>query len=136
MDIFDSEDIPAWIDKNAVEVKNSIYDYVIYDSTTVEKPFAQALDGDDDVRMFFKLPDKFTINTPRREYNPDWTVFLEKDGVEKLYLIIETKDSTNRRDLRDAEYGKFHCGKWHFESLDSGDESQLAKNWNTFRLGN
>ena len=136
MDVFANEELTAFLGKNAVKVENSIYDYVVYDSTTVEKPFAQALDEDKDVRMFFKLPPSFSINTPLGSYNPDWAVFLEENGVEKMYFVIETKGSTNRLDLRYAEDKKIHCGIRHFESLDSGVEQHLAKNWTKFRLGN
>ena len=40
LDTFDSEELLANLDKNAVAVERSVYDYVIYDSETVEKPFA------------------------------------------------------------------------------------------------
>lgn len=35
-EIFDSSELMATLDKNAVAVKNSVYDYIIYDSSTVE----------------------------------------------------------------------------------------------------
>ncbi len=48
---------------NAVEVTKSVYDHVIYDSNTVERPFAVALD-DPEVKLFFKIPDRFKIAPP------------------------------------------------------------------------
>jgi hypothetical protein len=36
----------------------------LYDSDTVERPFAVAFDDDPDVRMFFKIPSSFKIETP------------------------------------------------------------------------
>lgn len=36
-EIFDSDELIAYIDKNAVKVEHSVYDYVLYDSKTVEK---------------------------------------------------------------------------------------------------
>ena len=141
LDVFECKEITAFLGKNAVEIKNdrSIYEkYMIYDpnSQGIEKPFALDLDVDEDVRMFFKLPASFTINTPLGTYNPDWAVFLEENGVEKMYFVIETKSTTNRLDLRYAEDKKIHCGIRHFEALDSGVEQHLAKNWTKFRLGN
>lgn len=133
-EVFQSEEMQGFLDKNAIKVENSIYDHVIYDSSTIEKPFAKALDEDADVRLFFKLPRTFTIDTPLGKYNPDWAVFLENNGTEKMYFIIETKGSTNRRDLRDVEYSKFHCGKNHFEALDNDVEQHLATDWSKFRL--
>jgi len=131
-EIFDSAELIANLDKNAVSVDNSVYDYIIYDSATVEKPFALALDKDPDVKMFFKLPDRFKINTPIGTYNPDWAVYLDRDGEEKLYFVLETKGSTNMFDLRTKEQLKIHCGKRHFEALD--DVSlQVVTNWSGFK---
>ena len=39
----------------------------------LELPFALALDNDPDVKMFFKIPDRFKIDTPIGSYNPDYT---------------------------------------------------------------
>jgi len=58
-EIFNSEELLANLEKNAIAVKNSVYDYIVYDSTTVEWPFAVALDNDPEVKMFFKIPIKF-----------------------------------------------------------------------------
>ena len=67
-EIFDSDELTAYLDKNAIAVDTGIYDHVIYDSTTVERPFAVAPDDDPDVKMFFKIPDKFKIETPIGTY--------------------------------------------------------------------
>ena len=67
---------------------------MVYDSSTIEKPFAVALDNDPDVKFFFK------IQTPIGTYNPDWAVYLTKNGEEKLYFVLETKGSTDFFDLR------------------------------------
>ena len=68
-EIFDSAELLANLDRNAVQVEQSVYDYLIYDSG-VESWFAKSLDEDPDVKMFFKIPPK--IETPIRSYNPDW----------------------------------------------------------------
>ena len=97
-EIFDTAELIANLDRNAVKVEHSVYDYIVYDSSTIERPFALALDNDPDVKMFFKIPDRFKIDTPIGSYNPDWAVYLTKNGEEKLYFILETKgsDSTQR----------------------------------------
>ena len=84
--IFDNEELIANLDRNAVKVEHSVYDYIVYDSSTVERPFAVALDNDPDVKMFFKIPDNFKIDTPIGNYNPDWAVFLNKNGEESCIL--------------------------------------------------
>ena len=67
-EIFDSAEFIANLDKNAVKVEHSVYDYVVYDSSLVEKPFALALDHDPDVKMFFKIPSRFQVDTPIGTY--------------------------------------------------------------------
>ena len=133
-EIFDSKEITAYLDVNAVKVEHSVYDYVVYDSDTVERPFAVALDDDPDVKMFFKIPDRFKIETPIGTYNPDWAVYVTKNGEEKLYFILETKGSTNPADLRTKEQLKIYCGKQHFKALDNGIEMHVASDWNDFKV--
>ena len=132
-EIFDSTELVANLDKNAVAVEHSVYDHIIYDSDTVELPFAVALDNDPDVRMFFKIPKKFTIETPIGTYNPDWAVYLDCDGMKKLYFVLETKGDLNLLNLRGKEKLKIHCGKQHFKALDNGVELRVARDWKEFR---
>jgi len=131
--IFNAEEMLANLDRNAVKVEHSVYDHIIYDSSTIEKPFAVALDNDPDVKMFFKLPDRFKIDTPIGAYNPDWAVYLMKNGEEKLYFVIETKGSESEDLLRPNESKKIRCGKKHFEALNTGSELRVATNWNELK---
>lgn len=134
-EIFDSAELIANLDRNAVKVEHSVYDYIVYDSSSIERPFAVVLDNDPDVKMFFKIPDRFKIETPIGTYNPDWAVYLTKNGEEKLYFILETKGSTSFMDLRTREQLKIHCGKKHFEALADGIEMQVATNWREVKIG-
>lgn len=134
MEIFDTAELAANLDKDAVAVEHSVYDYVIYDSSTVEKPFAVALDRDPDVKLFFKIPARFKIETPIGTYNPDWAVYMEKDGCEKLYFVVETKGATDIWNLRTTELLKIHCGEQHFKALQNGVSLHVAKNWNEFKV--
>ncbi len=131
--IFDTEELIANLDRNAVKVDHSVYDYIVYDSSTVERPFAVALDNDPDVKMFFKIPSKFKIETPIGNYNPDWAVFLNKNGEEKLYFVVETKGSLNPFDRRGKENLKIHCGKQHFKALDNDISLEEAVTWKELR---
>lgn len=136
-EIFDSKELIANLDRNAVAVDHSIYDYIVYDSSTVEKPFAQDLDDDPDVKMFLKLPGRFKVDTPIGSYNPDWAVYVEIDGVKKLYFVIETKGSTDLFDIKGKEKMKIRCGKAHFQALNT--EAQLhgpVVDWKEFRIQN
>ncbi len=132
-EIFEASELMANLDKNAVAVNHSVYDYVIYDSDTVERPFAVALDNDPEVKMFFKIPKKFKIETPIGTYNPDWAVYLDHNGIQKMYFVLETKGSTNLFDLRTPERLKIHCGEEHFKALQNGAELRIAKNWNSLK---
>lgn len=133
-EIFDSQELIANLDKNAVQVENSVYDYLIYDSG-VESRFAKSLDEDPDVKMFFKIPKRFKIETPIGAYNPDWAVFMEKDGEQKLYFVLESKGTETLFDLRTPEKLKIHCGKQHFASLDDVNfPEKPVKDWNDFKI--
>ena len=134
-EIFDSAELVANLDRNAVAVGHSVYDHVIYDSSTVEKPFALALDNDPDVKMFFKIPDRFKIDTPIGTYNPDWAVLWEKNGEQKLYFILETKGTESLFNLNSPQALKIHCGKEHFKALDNGIEMfGPVKDWDKFKV--
>ena len=63
----------------------------------------------------------FKVPTPLGSYNPDWAVLVEKDGIERLYFVVETKSSLFTDDLRDKESAKIKCGEAHFEALAVGE---------------
>ena len=132
-EIFDSSELIANLDRNAIPVEHSIYDHVIYDSG-IESRFAAALDTDPDVKMFFKIPRRFKIETPIGTYNPNWAVYLEKNGEQKLYFVLETKGTDNLLSLRPEETLKIHCGARHFKALDNvGFSERPVKNWAEFK---
>ena len=113
------EDIPGWSD-NLVPAEHSIYDRVVYESE-IEKAFVEGLEHREDVKLYVKLPGWFTVPTPIGDYNPDWAIVLKpRDefgkpiGEEMLYLVRETKDTTDLEELRPGEARKIHCGERHF----------------------
>ena len=117
MTLFD-EEIPGWQD-NLVPAGNGLYDHISCDSE-VERKFVAGLDHRDDVKLYVKLPNWFTVSTPVGEYNPDWAIVMEDrdehgDGRDKLYLVRETKSTTDRAKLRTDERLKIACGGGHFE---------------------
>lgn len=134
-EVFDSAELIANLDRNAVTVECSIYDYIVYDSD-VENRFAHDLDDDPDVKMFFKLPKRFKVDTPIGTYNPDWAVYVEIDGIKKLYFVLETKGSTDEFNLRMRESLKILCGKAHFNAIGSGAELHTATKWKDFKMRN
>lgn len=98
----------------ALQVRKSVYDYVVYDSE-VEREFARQLDQREDIRLFVKLPGWFEVDTPVGKYNPDWAI-LKHDG-QALYLVRETKATRDYLKLRTGEADKVRCGLKHFEAL-------------------
>ncbi|MEW6074196.1 MAG: DEAD/DEAH box helicase family protein [Planctomycetota bacterium] len=113
MVLFKNEELISYLE--ALQVKKSVYEYVVYDSQ-VEREFAKKLDERDDIRLFVKLPRWFEIDTPIGKYNPDWAI-LKHDG-QALYLVRETKGTRDFLKLRTAEADKVRCGQKHFETID------------------
>lgn len=113
MMLFEEKELESYLD-NMLAVDHSIYDHVVYDSQT-EREFAEALDKRRDIKLFFKLPSWFTVKTPLGTYNPDWAIVKEQD--KKLYLVRETKATSDQFALRESEWQKIQCGKKHFDEL-------------------
>ncbi len=92
------ESIPSW-EEYLIPAPHSVYDHVIYE-----------------------LPWWFTVPTPVGTYNPDWAIVIEErdaygQPTDKplLYLVRETKSTTQLDDLRPDERRKILCGKSHFQ---------------------
>jgi len=110
---FEDAEILSYL-HNRLEVKNSVYDAVVYDSE-VERKFAEDLDRRTDIKLFVKLPKWFKVETPVGTYNPDWAIVKEEDV--KIYLVRETKATKDFEKLRNSEADKVRCGRKHFEAL-------------------
>ena len=119
-ELFAEEELSGYLRNMLLDTKRSIYEHVIYDSTP-ERDFADALEKNDGVVLYAKLPNWFTVRTPLGPYNPDWALLLDKDGVQRLYFVVETKSSLFTDDLRDKESAKIECGKAHFSALAVGE---------------
>lgn len=113
MMLFETEEIIGAL-TSMVEVDNSIYDTVLFESE-VERAFADAMSKREDIKLFIKLPGWFKIETPIGTYNPDWAIVKEDDA--KVYLVRETKSTKDQLKLRGSEWAKIQCGKAHFETL-------------------
>lgn len=110
---FETE-IRSW-ENHLIPAKRSVYDHVIYDSE-VERKFVEGLERLNYVKLYVKLPAFFKVPTPIGTYNPDWAIVVDypDDEGQRLYLVRETKDTTNLDDLRPDEKRKINCGKQHF----------------------
>ncbi|MBN1137875.1 MAG: restriction endonuclease subunit R, partial [Anaerolineae bacterium] len=114
-ELFAQEELTGYL-KNMLDAQKSVYERVVVDSAT-EAAFADALEKNTAIKVYAKLPGWFTVPTPLGGYNPDWAVLVEKDGAERLYLVVETKSGLFMDDLRDKESAKIKCGKAHFGAL-------------------
>ena len=133
-ELFENEELIGYLNKNMIEAERSIYDHVVYDSDT-ESKMAQSFEINDEVKVYAKLPSWFKIDTPLGTYNPDWAVLMEMDGTERLYFVVETKNTgagTVIEDLLKAsEQDKIACGRKHFEALNSGANYVVASDYDT-----
>jgi type III restriction enzyme len=120
-ELFAQEELTGYL-KDSMEASKSPYERVIYDSTGIERSFAEEMEKSEAVKLYAKLPGWFKVATPLGGYNPDWAVLIEKDGTERLYFVVETKGSLFKDDLRGIEGGKIQCGKAHFKALAEGDD--------------
>jgi len=84
--------------------------------------FVEDLEKIREVKMYIKLPNWFEVDTPVGKYNPDWAIVWEErdehgelTGSPLLYLVRETKGTTQLDKLRADERRKILCGKKHFE---------------------
>ncbi|MDA8118890.1 MAG: DEAD/DEAH box helicase family protein [Gammaproteobacteria bacterium] len=119
-ELFDQEELTGYLKNMLMDTEKSIYEHVVYDSST-ERDFADALEKNDAIKLYAKLPGWFKVPTPLGSYNPDWAVLVEEDGTQRLYFVVETKSSLFADDLRDKESAKIECGKAHFQALAVGE---------------
>ncbi len=115
-ELFEQEELTGYLKNMLLDTRKSIYEHVVYDSA-LERDFADAMEKNNAVKLYVKLPGWFEVPTPLGPYNPDWAVLVEVDGVQRLYFVVETKGSLFADDLRDKERAKIECGKMHFASL-------------------
>jgi len=116
MRLFEEKEIVSYLNSR-LEVEHSVYDAIVYDSE-IERRFAEELDKREDIKLFVKLPNWFTIETPIGTYNPDWALLKHDKSI--LYLVRETKGTKNFEKLRNSEAEKVRCGRRHFKALESG----------------
>ncbi|AZI65368.1 DEAD/DEAH box helicase family protein (plasmid) [Rhodococcus qingshengii] len=99
---------------------SNLFDHTIYDSH-VERNFSGLLENDSEhVKLFTKLPRRFRVRTPVGDYSPDWAIVYDEDGVQRLYLVRETKDTLNLDDLDWNEAMRIRFAQKHFAAAPEG----------------
>ena len=119
-ELFADNELTGYLRNMLQGTQRSVYESVVCDSGT-ERIFAEALEANEDVVLYAKLPGWFKVPTPLGAYNPDWAILLEQGGAQRLYFVVETKSSLFTDDLRDKESARIECGKAHFAALGVGE---------------
>ena len=114
-ELFETQELTGYL-KTMITATKSVYEKVVYESD-IEATFADQLEKSTAIKVYAKLPGWFTVPTPLGGYNPDWAVVIDSDEGERLYLVVETKGSPFRGDLRINESAKIACGEAHFNAL-------------------
>lgn len=120
--IFTAEKHNLTVDK-VYPAKKAIQDYVFTDGVaekSVERRFAENLDGADEVFIYAKLPKGFYIPTPVGHYSPDWAIVFHEGKVKHIYFVAETKGTMESLNLRPIEKCKIDCAKKLFAKLSNG----------------
>lgn len=120
--IFTAEKHNLTVDK-VYPAKKAIQDYVFTDGVaekSVERRFAESLDGADEVFIYAKLPKGFYIPTPVGHYSPDWAIVFHEGKVKHIYFVAETKGTMESLNLRPIEKCKIDCAKKLFAKLSNG----------------
>lgn len=115
-ELFAKDELTGYLHNMLLDTKRSIHEHVVYDSDT-ERQFAEALEMNEDVVLYAKLPSWFKVPTPLGPYNPDWAILLDREGTQRLYFVVETKSSLFTDDYRGKEGAKIMCGEAHFAAL-------------------
>jgi len=119
-ELFAQNELTGYLRNMLLDTKRSIYEHVVYDSAP-ERDFADALEKNDGVVLYAKLPSWFKVPTPLGPYNPDWAILFDQEGTQRLYFVVETKSSLFTDDLRSKEDAKIKCGMAHFAALGCGE---------------
>lgn len=111
------------IDK-AFKAEKHIQPYVFTDGIaekSVERKFAEDLDGADEVCVYAKLPRGFSIPTPVGNYSPDWAIAFKAGTVKHIFFIAETKGTMESLQLRPIEKAKISCARKLFNQISTKD---------------
>ena len=119
-DIFTAEK-HATLDK-AFRAEKHIQPYVFTDGTaekSVERKFAEELEGAAEVCVYAKLPKGFAIPTPVGSYSPDWAIAFNEGTVKHIYFVAETKGTMESLQLRPIEKAKISCARKLFNEIST-----------------
>ncbi len=102
-----------------VDVKHTIRPRIPSWTPNVERELAKAIDDREDVKLFLKLAASwFKVPTPLGGYNPDWAIVRQEADGTYLFLVRETKGTTELENLRfEHERLKIKLGAAYFRAI-------------------
>ena len=109
------------IDK-AFKAEKHIQPYVFTDGNadkSVERKFAEDLDGAAEVCVYAKLPKGFSIPTPVGYYSPDWAIAFNEGTIRHIFCMEETKGTMESMQLRPIEKAKIMCARKLFNEIST-----------------
>ena len=109
------------VDK-AFKAEKHIQDYVFTDGNaekSVERKFAEELEGANEVCVYAKLPKGFSIPTPVGNYSPDWAIAFNEGTVKHIFFVAETKGTLESMQLRPIEKAKISCARKLFNEIST-----------------
>lgn len=109
-------------DKEPFISEKAIQNLVFTDGSgkeSIEWKFATDLEAATEVVVYAKLPRSFQIPTPVGNYAPDWAIAFNKDKVQHVFFIAETKGSLDDMQLRKIEHNKIECAKKLFNVVST-----------------
>lgn len=108
--------------EKAFKAEKHIQPYVFTDGNadkSVERKFAEDLDGAAEVCVYAKLPKGFSIPTPVGNYSPDWAIAFNEGTVKHIFFIAETKGTMESMQLRPIEKAKIMCARRLFNEIST-----------------
>lgn len=91
-ELFARDELTGYVRNMLLDTKRSIHEHLVYDSDT-ERQFAEALEVNEGVVLYTRLPGWFKVPTPLGTYNPDWAILFDQDGTQRLCFLVETRNS-------------------------------------------
>ena len=127
VDIFTANQSKQDLSKATRTLKKHIYQYAVTDSE-VEREFVNELENSGgEVVVYAKLPRGFLIPTPIGKYNPDWAISFNKEQVQYIYFVAETKGSISSMQLRPIEKSKIECARKFFDEINQRIEDGCVR---------
>jgi type III restriction enzyme len=113
---FAENELTGYLRDMLVDARRSIHEHVV-PASAAERDFAEALEGDDGVVLYARLPAWFEVPTPFGPCNPAWAILFDRGGAERLYVVAETPCNPPT----DEEIARIQCARAHFAALGTGE---------------